>query len=80
VPTTVAPTTTQTETTVNVAVDAPQTSTTQERVVPTTVHDHSTHSHGPLPQTGANAKALYLLALMLFASGVLLLGINKERR
>ncbi len=77
--TTVAPTTTQIETTTSVAVVVPETTTTQQSVVPTTVHDHSSHSHGPLPQTGANAKAIYLLALLLFVMGVLLLGITKER-
>jgi len=58
----------------------PETSTTQQLIVPTTVHDHSSHSHGPLPTTGANAKAMYVLALLLFATGVLLLGFKKERR
>lgn len=68
--TTVAPTTTVVPTTVPVTTVAPLiTSTTVESVaVPesttsivttTTVHDHSSHSHGPLPQTGTSIPWLY---------------------
>ena len=77
--TSAAPTTTQVETTTSVVVAAPETTTTQEPVVPTTVHDHSSHSHGPLPQTGLNAKIIYLLALGLFVVGVLLIGFTRRQ-
>jgi LPXTG-motif cell wall-anchored protein len=77
--TSAAPTTTQVETTTSVVVAALETTTTQEPVVPTTVHDHSSHSHGPLPQTGLNAKIIYLLALGLFVVGVLLIGFTRRQ-
>lgn len=84
--TTVAPSTTQlpapstTQAEVAPQTSAPsETSTTQQPVVPTTVHDHSSHSHGPLPQTGTNARVIYLLALGLFVAGVLLIGFTRRQ-
>lgn len=76
--TTIAPSTTQVE--VSPQTSAPsETSTTQQPVVPTTVHDHSSHSHGPLPQTGLNAKIIYLAALGLFVTGILLIEFTRRQ-
>jgi hypothetical protein len=60
--TTTAPTTTVPATTV-------VTTTVESAVVPeittTTVHDHSTHSHGPLPQTGTGITWLWGIVMII---------------
>jgi hypothetical protein len=77
--TTVAPTTTvEQTTTVPSTTIAPSTTvpavvvapTTVEPSPPTTVHDHSTHSHGPLPQTGSGVMPYLIIALYLIAIGL----------
>ena len=71
--TTLSPTTTVAPaTTVAVTTTDASTTTAPEVVIvapTTTVHDHSTHSHGPLPATGANAWRLYLMGLCLLCLG-----------
>jgi hypothetical protein len=57
-PTTVAPTTT-----VQAIVLPVETSTTV--ITTTTVHDHSTHSHGPLPQTGNGITWLWGIVMII---------------
>lgn len=47
----------------------PETSTTQSPIVPTTVHDHSSHSHGPLPNTGSNPQNILMYAIYLILAG-----------
>lgn len=76
--TTVAPTTTPAPTTTLApATTTAPTTTEQISVAPadaptTTVHDHSTHSHGPsLPKTGSS-----ILAWMLISLGLILFGIS----
>lgn len=92
--TTVAPTTTvaATSTTATPTTTVALTSTTdvqipgttqaeaspQELQSTTTVHDHSSHSHGHLPSTGNNARAIYLLAIVLFVAGVLLISFTRR--
>jgi hypothetical protein len=44
--------------------------TTVKPSPPTTVHDHSTHSHGPLPQTGSGVMPYLVIALYLIAIGL----------
>ena len=72
--TTVAPVTTVTpattsapSTTVSAVVVVP---TTVEPSPPTTVHDHSTHSHGVLPKTGSGLMPYTIIALYLIAIGL----------
>lgn len=72
--TSVAPSTTQVEA---VQTTVPVGSTTVEPV-PTTVHDHSSHSHGPLPQTGTNVHLVYIFALLLFITGILLIEFTRR--
>lgn len=74
--TTVAPTTIPTTTVVNVVVPETTTSTV---ITTTTIHDHSTHSHGPLPQTGTGIAWLYGIALTLLGY-VILLGKKKTSK
>lgn len=90
VSTTVAPSTTVQTTTTQVqlpsttaAVVPPETSqlpTTSIPIVPTTVHDHSSHSHGTLPHTGANSILIYIIAIGLFLTGLLILSLNQEKK
>lgn len=61
--TTVAPTTVAPTTTVEAIVVPVETSSTV--VTTTTVHDHSTHSHGPLPQTGTGITWLWGIVMIL---------------
>ena len=61
--TTLAPATTETPTTTSPAVVIVP--TTVEPIPPTTVHDHSTHSHGPLPQTGTGITWLWGIVMIL---------------
>lgn len=81
--TTVAPSTTQAPApSTTIAAVVPQTSeapTTSVQAVPTTVHDHSSHSHGPLPGTGANSQPVYVIALVLFFVGALLIGFTRRQ-
>lgn len=69
--TTQAPTTTLATTTTVLATTTTEEQTTTTVVIAptTTIHDHSTHSHGPLPNTGNS-----LLPKMLFAIIILLIG------
>lgn len=75
--TTVTPTTVQESTTTVAPTTSVNVSTTIESVAvseitTTTVHDHSTHSHGPkLPQTGTSAN--WLWGIVLIISGYILL-------
>jgi LPXTG-motif cell wall-anchored protein len=57
----------------------PETTTTQQPIVPTTVHDHSSHSHGHLPKTGTNALSVYALAIGLFTVGLLIIAISRRK-
>jgi hypothetical protein len=82
--TTLAPSTTVELTTTSVATTVPATTvapattspvlvvtpTTVETSPLTTVHDHSTHSHGPLPQTGRGFMPYLIVALYLIAIGL----------
>lgn len=67
-PTTVAPVTIPTTTVENVIVP--------ESVTTTTIHDHSSHSHGHLPQTGTGIAWLYGIALTLL--GYIILFTKKK--
>ena len=72
-------TTTEPETTTTTAPETttttePETTTTVEppvetTVAPTTTHDHSSHDHGPLPNTGSNPAGLLGLGILLTAIG-----------
>ena len=66
---TLAPTTT-------VQVLAVPVETSSTVVTTTTVHDHSTHSHGPLPQTGSGVAWMYGVILS-FIGGLMLIGKRK---
>jgi hypothetical protein len=69
--TTVAPTTTEIPTTTTqVVVEAPT----------TTIHDHSTHSHGPLPDTGTQSGKKSLFGFYLILFGVFILSLSYIRR
>ncbi len=50
----------------------------------TTVHDHSSHSHGPLPSTGSRATDMFATAFITLGIGLLVLAvrfrINETRR
>lgn len=76
-----APTTTLAPTT-TVAVTTVAPSTTAQVVVPeattTTVHDHSTHSHSPLPQTGGGFSILLYLAFLVMVAGGLLIFLTEK--
>lgn len=72
-PTTVAPSTISTTTIENVVV--PESSI----VTTTTAHDHSTHSHGPLPTTGNGIAWMYGLILS-FIGSLILLGNRKTSK
>ena len=39
---------------------------------PTTVHDHSSHSHGPLPSTGSDSMNMLIAGLWIMCAGVAL--------
>lgn len=76
--TTIAPTTTQVPAPSTTQVEvSPQTSllpTTSEppattEIVTTTTHDHSSHSHGPLPNTGSSSQNLFLYSVYLILFG-----------
>jgi LPXTG-motif cell wall-anchored protein len=43
----------------------------------TTVHDHSTHSHGPLPKTGSSAYYTLIIGFGLICLGI---GINQRKK
>lgn len=72
--TTAAPTTTEASTTTSPAVVVVP--TTVEPSPPTTVHDHSTHSHGPLPQTGRGFMPYLIVALYLIAIGLAVISLS----
>lgn len=82
--TTAQPTTTQAQlpstTVVAVSPETSQLPTTSIPIVPTTVHDHSSHSHGSLPQTGTNSTLIYIIAIVLFLVGLLILTLNQEKK
>lgn len=53
--------------------------TTTSLIVPTTVHDHSSHSHGPsLPATGSDSINYLWLAVGFFAVGTFMTGRKKK--
>ncbi len=65
--------------------EAPSTTVAVAEVATTTtVHDHSTHSHGPLPSTGSRAQDMLLTALSTLFFGLIFLGararLEHERR
>jgi hypothetical protein len=72
--TSVAQTTTSVESTTTVVAELPSTVITT-----TTLHDHSTHSHGPLPHTGGGIAWLYGIMFTL-AGCVILLGTRKTSK
>jgi LPXTG-motif cell wall-anchored protein len=77
-PTTVppAPTTTEQTTTTAAAITIPETTTSVaiEPVTTTTVHDHSTHDHGPkLPKTGSSAYFSLMIGFSLICIGIVLI-------
>lgn len=72
--TTVAPTTVAPTTTVEAIVVPVETSSTV--VTTTTVHDHSTHSHGPLPQTGTGIT--WLWGIVMVVSGYILFALSAK--
>lgn len=90
--TTVAPTTTSTTvvptTTVVVTTVVPTTQTPETTVAPvvttaestsTTVHDHSTHSHGPkLPSTGSRATDMLAYGLFLTSLGLFFVVLKRK--
>ena len=45
----------------------------------TTVHDHSSHSHGPLPSTGSNLKKAIIAALFTLILGTILMKLSELR-
>lgn len=75
VTTTAAPTTTTEATTTTVQ----ETTTTVQAVAitTTTIHDHSTHSHGPLPNTGNQFLPKMILAILILLIGTLFYGLSK---
>ena len=90
--TTIAPTTTQsTAPPTTQAPEPPQTSLnpttslTPEVVTSivapsTTVHDHSSHSHGPLPSTGSRAKDMFTAGLLALGIGLLLIAARFRKQ
>ena len=85
--TTTLPEVVQTTTTAYLALPLPQevTTTTELSPVPdlgissspkTTVHDHSSHAHGPLPATGSNSSNGIKLALFIASIGLLIMSIR----
>lgn len=89
-PTTIPPTTTEAPTTTTApTTTVAQTTTTEQSTttVPevvaettTTVHDHSTHSHGPLPETGAKSEQQGIYGFLLILCGASLLIASYLRR
>ena len=77
-PTTVAPATTSPAPTVSDSV-APA-AQSPDTATPTTVHDHSSHSHGPLPSTGGDSTSLLQWAIILFGLGSCLVLVLRLRR
>jgi hypothetical protein len=71
--TTVAPVTTIEQTTTTGVVTVPE----DTQAPTTTVHDHSTHNHGPLPTTGSSVFAWVLIAIGLMFFGISVLKIKK---
>jgi hypothetical protein len=85
--TTTLPEVVQTTTTAYLALPLPQevTTTTELSPVPdlgissspkTTVHDHSKHSHGLLPETGSNSSNGIKLALLIACIGLIIMSIR----
>lgn len=74
--TTLAPTTT---TTVQPTTTVEETTTTVQAAVvtTTTIHDHSTHTHGPLPNTGNQFLPKMLLAIVILMIGTFFYGLSK---
>lgn len=71
-----APTTTEQATTTVVVTTVPETTTSLvvEPVTTTTVHDHSTHDHGPkLPKTGSSAYFSLIIGFSLICLGIMLI-------
>ena len=74
--TTSAPTTTMISTAPTVTNPVIAVPETTIPIVTTTIHDHSTHSHGPLPQTGTGVSWLYGIVLILL--GYIILTWNRH--
>jgi hypothetical protein len=88
-PTTVTPTTVAPTTTVEVTTTIAQTTTTEQPTTTvqeviaettTTVHDHSTHSHGELPTTGSQTQQRSTYGFLLIMFGALILIASYYRR
>ena len=79
--TTLAPTTTTTlaPTTTQITPTTEQTTITQPSVVitTTTIHDHSTHNHGPLPNTGSDFMPKMFLAIIILLIGAFFYSLSK---
>jgi hypothetical protein len=82
VPTTDAPTTTVADTT-TVAPTTSLVQTVDGRMVEsttTTVHDHSTHSHGPLPETGSDSWRTLIIGLWIMCIGVAISTLGRVKK
>lgn len=76
--TTLAPTTTGTPSTTLVQdIITPQTTITENLSPNTTIHDHSSHNHGPLPKTGVNPMSWLLIGFGLLLFGFSVIKIKK---
>lgn len=86
--TTILPTTTTSTTSTTVAAVVTTSSTipvvqevpamTIANPTTTTIHDHSTHSHGPLPQTGTKSFNILMIALYLIIAGLIFICISPK--
>lgn len=80
--TTIAPSTTSSPSTTAVPtttiLEIPVAPTTEAPVVPTTVHNHDSHSHDSLPKTGTNTRYIYLLSIVMFLMGSALIGLTRR--
>lgn len=85
VPTTTSPSTTIASTTTQETTTTVQETTTTvevaaaQTVPPTTVHDHSSHSHGGLPQTGVGISWVFGF-IMIFVGGLMFIGAARQRK
>jgi LPXTG-motif cell wall-anchored protein len=68
-------TTTEPEETTTTTV-APETTTTEPEVT-TTTHDHGSHDHGPLPDTGSNSGTGFIFGIFLVSLGYLVHRFNR---
>lgn len=75
--TTIAPTTTAIPATTEVVVQTPPETVPSQTSPPTTVHDHSSHSH-VLPQTGIGSLELAIFGPMVIMAGLILILSAKQ--